>query len=386
MRSLPPEMLSAIADVLPIDDVRSFRLVCRRFAHAGFPALVRDIAFLNMVENWDNLEALQQSRFSLFGATRHLSVYDAAWPEISSPEEWANHFLFLRSESCGASWTDTQHAYDRYQQFIQAETSRTPEADQQLFFNLIRRFPSLKEVTISHCHAWRFHYLNNIQFRALTQKIWVLPWFESFIARCASRLLPNLQAFPRVQRLNLIGLLDPREVGPMQNTTICHLRVNSIVAGKDLESAIVTFLGSFKSLTRLSVRTSALGPVFEQQLPLSRLQWLHLEFCDLTGAWLSESDILGFIERHCLKRLSLKNVTLVDGRWDSFFTRARELRYRPRISCGGVLAAKDSPAYYLENPESRHLLDSFLADMDMPWPFIGSSQDDVEGLFLDSEF
>src|SRR5947209_3168434 len=99
METLPQELLGAIAQELPIADLRHFRLLSRRYADAGFPALVQKISFLNTLDTADALRMLSQTPYGSLGATRHLTIYDGDWPVAASQEEWAGLFLFLRSRS-----------------------------------------------------------------------------------------------------------------------------------------------------------------------------------------------------------------------------------------------------------------------------------------------
>jgi hypothetical protein len=55
MESLPLELFGAIALNLPIAYLCHFRLLGRRYAAIGFPALVRELSFLN---NLDTVDAL----------------------------------------------------------------------------------------------------------------------------------------------------------------------------------------------------------------------------------------------------------------------------------------------------------------------------------------
>jgi hypothetical protein len=57
-------------------------------------------------------------------------------------------------------------------------------------------------------------YLDYAHFRNLTNRIWVIPSFESFVANVMSRLLPVLGTCLRLQRLNVEGLLDTRDLAP----------------------------------------------------------------------------------------------------------------------------------------------------------------------------
>ncbi|KAH8878680.1 hypothetical protein GQ53DRAFT_800552 [Thozetella sp. PMI_491] len=347
----------------------------RQFAYAGFFALVRELSFLNTLETADALQTLSQSPYASLGAARHLTIYDGAWPVAASQEEWSDHLLYLSRDHQERSPTSAQLAYHRYEQFLRREMSRTFETDVRLFRTALAHFPSLRELTLSHIHAWRMRYLNHAHFRNLANSIWMIPSFESFVAKAMSRLLPALGACSRLQRLNVDGLLDTRDLAPGRYETIRHLNLNSVLAGEGLGDSIADFLGCFPGLTSLTIRTSPQGPIYDQQLPLAQLQWSDLQYCSIAGTWVPEDVLFGFTQRHALKHLALKQVTLTSGSWKSFFGRARELKPRPTIVCHGNLAARGSQTWLTADTESQRLLDCFLAHVEFPWPFSDPNDD-----------
>ncbi|KAK4149573.1 hypothetical protein C8A00DRAFT_46831 [Chaetomidium leptoderma] len=356
METLPLELLGAIALNLPIADLRHFRLLGRRYADAGFPALVRELSFLNTLDTADALQTLSRSPYGSLGAARHLTIYDGAWPVAASQEEWAGQFLFLCSgKRC--SPTATQLAYHRYERFLRQEASRTFETDVQLFRTVLAYFPSLRELTLSHIHAWWMRYLDHAHFRDLTNSIWVIPSFESFVAEAMSRLLPVLGTCSRLERLNY------------RFNTIRHLCLNAILVGEGLESSIANFLGAFPGLTALAIKTFPRGP----------MRWSDLQFCDIIGTWVPENELFSFTKRYPLKRLTLKEVTLTSGSWKPFFNRARELQPRPNIVCHGILYRRDEQGWPIEDAVSQRLLDWFLTNAEIPWPF--SDPDDDISIF-----
>jgi hypothetical protein len=366
METLPLELLGAIALNLRIADLRHFRLLGRRYADAGFPALVRKLSFLNTLDTADALQTLSRSPYGSLGAARHLTIYDGAWPVAASQEEWTGQFFFLRSEK-RCSPTATQLAYHRYEQFLRREASRTFETDVQLFRTVLTHFPSLRELTLSQIRAWRMRYLDHAHFRNLTNGIWVIPSFESVVARTMSRLLPVLGTCSRLERLNVDGPLDTQDLAPKQYrfNTIRHLCLKAILVGEGRENSIANFLGAFPGLTALTIKTFPRGPVSHQRLPLEQMRWSDLQSCDIIGTWVPENELFSFTKRHPLKRLTLKEVTLTSGSWKSFFSRARKLQPRPNIVCHGILHSRDP----IEDAVSQRLLDRFLTNAEIPWPF-----------------
>ena len=376
METLPLELLGAIALNLPIADLRHFRLLGRRYADAGFPALVRELSFLNTLGTADALQTLSQSPYGSLGAARHLTIYDGAWPVAASKEEWARHFLFLSRDRSPITL-----AYHRYEQFIRQEASRTFETDVHLFRTVLTHFPSLRELTLSHIHAWRMRYLKNAHFRNLANSIRVIPSFESFVAKAISRLLPALGTCSRLQRLNIDGLLDARDLALGRYKTIRQLCLNSVLAGEGLDDSIANFLGAFPGLTTLTIKTFPHGPIYNQRLPLQQMRWSDLQFCEIIGASVPENELFNFTKRHPLKRLILKQVTLTGGSWQSFFSRARELKPRPNIVCQGILPSDSQGWLFMKDIESQRLLDWFLTHAEFPWPF-SDPNDDIPTLSL----
>ncbi|KAL2143197.1 hypothetical protein VTI28DRAFT_275 [Corynascus sepedonium] len=376
METLPLELLGAIALELPITDLRRFRLLGRRYADAGFPALVQKLSFLNTLDTADALRTLSQSPYGSLGAVRHLAIYDGAWPVAASQEEWARHSLFLRSRK-RSNPVATRLAYNRYEQFIRQEESRTFETDVQLFRTVLAYFPCLRELTLSHIHTWRMCYLDQAHFRNLSNSIWVIPSFESFVANAMSRLLPVLGTCSRLQRLNVDGLLDTRDLEPGRYwyKTIRHLYVNAVLAGEGLEDSIANFLGAFPSLTTLTIKTFPRGSINHQRLPLPQMRWSDLQFCDIVGTWVPENELFDFTKRHPLKRLTLKQVTLTSGCWKSFFSRARDLKPRPDIFCEGILPSRTLDGRVIEDDISQRFLHWFLTHPEFPWPFLDPNDD-----------
>ena len=107
-----------------------------------------------------------------------------------------------------------------------------------------------------------------------------------------------------------------------------------------------------------------MGPVHHQQLPLQQLQWPRLQFFHVTDMWTSQEELFSFVERHSLKCLTLRQVTLTSGSWKSFFARIRGLPSCPKIAFFGH-----------EQQQFQGLLDLYLEHDDFPWPFEGQDRD-----------
>lgn len=107
-----------------------------------------------------------------------------------------------------------------------------------------------------------------------------------------------------------------------------------------------------------------MGPVHHQQLPLQQLPWPNLQLFDVMDMWASQEELLSFVERHFLKRLILRQITLNSGSWKSFFSRVRGLPFGPKIAFFGH-----------GQQEFQSLLDLYLAHDDFPGPFEGVGDD-----------
>ena len=156
------------------------------------------------------------------------------------------------------------------------------------------------------------------------------PYFESLVSEDTARILEIINERPRIQRLNVEGLLDPSTIPLKQYPTIRHLYLDSIIVGalrEDSKTSAASFLACFPKLNSLLLRI-ALGGL--QILPLRRLHWPELKFCEITDVRTGEEELFKFVERHNIKCLILRRITFVSGSWNSFFKRIHELLSRPR--------------------------------------------------------
>ncbi|KAK3332651.1 hypothetical protein B0T19DRAFT_355422 [Cercophora scortea] len=369
MDTLPLELLTAVATaLLSTADSYNFRLVCRRFACAGFPVLFRHVSVLNTTDCLKQFQTMRDSPYGSLGATKNLTIYDGTWPLVDRRSIWNRHPLLM-----ARSWADpqlhpgpAQDAYRQYTQFIAQEIRREPP-DVHLI-DLLQSFPTLRSISVSHVNRWNLGPLDLAHYNNLISTIWILPYWETFIAKTVLSLLQIINSFPHIRRLDISGSLKLESVGHGVYPAIQYLEVKSLVGRKILKTKAREFLASFPNLRSLSVSLERGGPLGEQVLPLDGLQWHKLRFCSLYNLWISEDELFGFIKRHSsqLWFLTLNQITLVDGSWESFFFRYRELPDRPMIEDNGVsLSALGSPGCVL-NPDSFRL---FLSQKGFPWPF-----------------
>ncbi|KAL2194353.1 hypothetical protein P885DRAFT_71419 [Corynascus similis CBS 632.67] len=233
----------------------------RRYADAGFPALVRKLSFLNTSNTADALHTLSQALYGSLDATHHFTIYDGSWPVAASQEVWARYSLFSSSRMRYYS-SHNQLVYHSYEQLLRQEESPTFGTDVQL------------EFMFSHIHTWRIWYLDYTHFRNLADSIWVKQ-------NAMSRLSPVLGTYSPLQRLNVDGILNTRNLD------------------LSLDDSIANFPGAFPELTTLTIKTFPRRIINQQPSPL---QQIHL-----------------------------KQITLTVSSWKSFFSRARNLKPQPGI-------------------------------------------------------
>ncbi|KAK3377657.1 hypothetical protein B0H63DRAFT_398707 [Podospora didyma] len=346
-------------------------MVGHRFAYAGFPVLFRNVCTMNTLSCMHQLQTLGDSPFGSLRNTKHLTIYHGTWPLLDCRGDWDRNALWVGCRS----WANSRAAEDafrRYTQFITQEALREFKPDAQ-FRKLIHSFPTLNSITISHVNRWDWKPLNNEQYNALIKKIWILPYWTSFVADAVFSLLNVLHFFPHIRRLNIFGSLSPEHYVPGVYPAVSHLQVRSLISCNALKTKTRDFLASFPNLSELSISLEPGGPLNEQKLLLDALHWPQLCYFALYNVWISENELFGFVERHGrLRHLALDRITLIQGSWESFFVRYRDLQNRPSIEAQ-VLFAISSPDCVVE-PEPLRL---FLSQKDLPWPFFDLS----DGIF-----
>ncbi|RSL89855.1 hypothetical protein CEP52_014776 [Fusarium oligoseptatum] len=194
---------------------------------------------------------------------------------------------------------------------------------------ILARFPNLTSLTISHIHAWRYGKLSNEHYEQLSQKIRLVPLWKGWVEDLARMLLPILPSFPQLRKLNIPGSLALTGFEWMiVNRNILYLKVDNLVVCDSPDNQAHSFLQSFPSLQQLELGTEANGPVSDQKLSLKRLWWPDLCRVTFRHMWTSEDELVDFVVRHQLDELTLRNVTLYGGSWESFFDRIRNLPSR----------------------------------------------------------
>lgn len=326
MDNMPQEILAEIAKFLPsVADLRRFRLVNSTFASAGFPSLIHHLGILNTYDYLQELQTLRKS-CGCFGATKHVTVYHGTWPYVLNRQRWMAHPLFLRERTKDSSDDAVETAYRNYRSFVERETSRGFESDVTEFLTLLQSFPQLQSLTLSHLQAWRWRPLQNLHYKSLKDRTWVVPFFQDAVHDLAGKILPLLNTFPRISRLNIEGGLNAQHLttGGHQYGNVTRLRVTSLTVAKSFIEQTRSFLASFPNLEDLTIQVAAGGPLSELSLPLESLEWPRLSRLELAHLLVHEDAICSFAERHRrLQRMSLKKITLTMGSWNSTLTRLR---------------------------------------------------------------
>jgi hypothetical protein len=330
MEALPLEILSAVAEKLPSADVKSFRLVSRRWAYAGYPSLVRHLGVVNTLECMRLVQTLEiPSHGSSLGATKHLTIYHASWPYVTSQALWKIHPAIPLLQDCNCD--ESTVIAEAYRQFIRTECSRTYESDILEFRLLLQSFPTLESVTLSGRTLTRSEPVQNFHNACLREKPWRIPFFNGRLEEPVFRVISLLNNFPRIRRLRIEGWLDLEDAKPQAKfLNIVDLEIRSITLTDSMRLKTHAFLTSFPNLRKLVLACNT--PVAEQSLPLKLLYWQHLVRVELSGLWVAEDTLIDFISRHQLLRvLTIKGLRLVRGSQRSFFTRLRGLPIRVTI-------------------------------------------------------
>ena len=328
MEVIPVELLTEIStNLASTSDIRHFRLVSRAFAYAATPVLFSRVHAINTVECLKELHEFQCRPPNPASAARSLTLYHATWPRVASLEAWCRHPQALSQDSL-SSHAKIQ-AYNAYRRFIDEEAGRDFKMDISRLKRILARFPNLTSLTISHIHAWRYEKLKNEHYRQLSHRIRLVPLWKGWVQDLVRILLPILPSFPQLNKLNIPGSLAL--VGAewmVVNRNILYLKADNLVVCDSPDNQAHSFLQLFPSLQELDLGTEAGGPASGQKLSLGKLWWSDLCRVTFSHMWTSEDELVDFIVRHQLDELTLRNVTIYDGSWESFFDRVCNLPSR----------------------------------------------------------
>ncbi|KAK8859501.1 hypothetical protein PGQ11_010235 [Apiospora arundinis] len=377
MDRLPTELLGAVLAHLPVRDVKATRLACKGLAAVAFPLLCTHLSALNLLYCLDQLEAFLTSVGPL-ASTKKLTLYHGTWP-VCTRTEWEVHPLqqydthpqaFLRDRT-GAHQLAADVAYERYDEFIQSEASRDWRRDLARLRRILRLLPNLQTIAVSQLQARPREREECTQYARLRKQIWMFPLVRDTIDGLLDALFHLLAECPRVQELELRGRvsLRPRRTHPSTKTVAQLVLQLANLSGSDA-GVLLAVLEMFPNLHGVSVgsgKTSRPGP----PLALDGGVWHRLRTIALDGFCVGEDDLVEMMrDSQALARMALLNITLAQGTWRTFCSKARQLRGRIELQIAGTIDGLEVGCCRVDLHGGRALLlGRFLAEPGSPWPF-----------------
>lgn len=338
METLPLELLTEVAwNIRSTSDVQQFRLVSRAFAYAASPVLFHRVHAINSAGCLAQLHKFQKCPSKSASAARHLTIYHGEWPDFGSIDAWSSNPHALKPDSLSS--LAKGEAYSAYREFICQEARRSPDEDISRLTEILALFPNLNSLTVSHIRAWRWGELKNDHYYNLSWKIRIVPFFKPWVEDLVYKLLPILCTSSRLNQLSIQGSLDLRGQAKWTavNRNILRLQVQSLLVCESREDQVDIFLRSFPNIQELDLGTEAGGWIRDQALPLRSLWWPDLWRVIFHHLWASEDELIDFLLRHPIRRLTVHNVTLFEGSWASFFDRTQSLPDRSLESSECIL-------------------------------------------------
>lgn len=258
MENLPPEMLFEIAKALAVEDLRRFRLTCRRCALATFPVLARRLYVLNtvpcLVEFKSFLSTIPRA------CTKELVIYQGKWPVISR-QAWELSPLLLPegyprppSKVGEGRLNQPTEAFLRYQDFMENERSRKSAWDMEILAEVLRRLPNLSSISVEHLQPWGQMSVTNPQLARLRKEIWVSPIFNGntdHLVQCLSQVASSHQ---KLRKLAVHGRLHSSTLQNCEGfKSIAELTLGSLVVHSEEKW---NFLSSFPYLRQLDINVA----------------------------------------------------------------------------------------------------------------------------------
>lgn len=209
MKHLPQEILIEVASNLESDltDLQSFRLVCRRWACAGYLILRRHLSVLNISRSLNELQHFINQDLLTAAYTKELSIYHGSWSPITRTN-WELHPLLFGKDRFAVQHRfnrSAEIAYNKYRDFINRERQITSEEYEQVIQTLLSSLINARSLTIGHLSRFGWRRTRKSQYTKLIDEIWLLPKLDYNIEEAIATFLPILSNFPTMNKLHLEG-------------------------------------------------------------------------------------------------------------------------------------------------------------------------------------
>jgi hypothetical protein len=297
---LPREIVIEIVSYLNAKDLGSFRLAHRELAEAGVSLIAQNgISILNTHTCIEGLPELSQNDM-IAKTIKKLTLYHGVW-------------LYYTSQECT----------HQYFQFISEEQSCKHNEEVDIVAETLNSLTNLNTIVVSWIPP------KSQKYHDLQKRISSSLYIQDDVTLVVRMLLLVLSTCwgSTTRNLRIHRTLSPEYVFTdslkLNLSKIEDLYIKSFrVLGN--QDSIKGFLQAFPNLIHLSVGFCGLD---ERTYLVGDQFWPYLKTPQLCDVQSHEDDLLGIFERHyyrtkdTLQSLILSNATLVDGSWNSFFTR-----------------------------------------------------------------
>lgn len=362
MMNLPVEIILIIVSNLDSKNLGNLRLVNRALAGACAECIVRNgISIMNATRWLEDLEYFLTRQY-VVKFTKQVTIYSGQWP------------LYTRQAQ-----EEVEKTFLGYSPFVKERIIKYNREVYTIRHTLLS-LGQLHTIVISHA--------NNV---SQIQKYQNLPRDIKMTFEVSDEVAPTVQSFllaygngqyaeNNIRTLNINGRFDPGHVylgsAPCCFRNIQKLYIESFQVRYN-EDVIKNFLQSFPDLLELSLSFQGwgdcLGWGYEFPLLFKGSFWLHLQTFYITEALITEDDLFEIIERHCntLRSVTLGNVALPIGSWQSYFTRVRGLESQTNVIVKGKLFSQGVKELldFSTKTDYTYMLTNFMQDKYCHWPF-----------------
>lgn len=376
---VPLEIMISIASHLDAKSLCNFRLASQKCAKAGISLIPQNgLSVLNTPSSLRDLkELLQESSIST--NTRHLTIVQAIWP-VCTRQKWEIHPLLSQGRSNPRlCFPDVQkscvdEAFAAYSEFIKEQLAWKYHEVINNLLNILRLLPNLSTVKVASAQMWVWNSSKNVRYHKLIKRIWMAPHLDYEVsATLQSLLLAFESGFDNIKNLHVVGEFNPSFLImiPLASyfASIQYLNVDTFKAfhnGDDIKK----FLQAFFNITELFMAFQGMDPSIINVI--GQLFWHCLQILHMNDIWASEDEIFECYRKHSgtLTCFGMHNASLTQGSWRGLFTRMRSLKAQAGIVAGGELYGRKSKhTLDLRHKDTSLLLEKFLQDPSMHWPF-----------------